>query len=597
MLYILFLVLAVLYNIRKFRKERDAVLNSIMEAKHSSHREMILGHYFYIFVFEGFLSFIVAHLITERARSIGIVELAIVYLTLLFAGFFFFQFFIRYIERHTNLELYQSFKVHLVKEMRVNFSLIFLPIVLYNIINWAFIDGIYQEWGRWWFVGLIFNIILVSVLTIVCSVVLMLRLIPNREITEPEYLEIINKRLAQINQPHIRVRWIETDIKNAFVVGLKLLRFSNQTMFIGKSLRDHLTLEEFDAIVCHELGHVANRHIQKRVIAILKNFLLTFFGCGALVFTNVLITYFWGDEIYLYGGDRWWSYCLFGLILSSYYLLFHTFRLQEFEADGYAVMVLGADLNAFKSGLEKLINREWMPAHLNKPVKKEKRNPYLESVLKIFCTHPDFSERISYLQFKMQNGLPYNYYVSKFQKVMQWLGRILDWKVSVPLTATLIVSFVWLYNNIKHGTETVNFITHSDSEKIMARDDLVPMINSRPGLASQTLMYYVVKKKDEKLIDHFISRGADKGKTLLYLAQTRNYELFLKYYSQYQDHLTDDEYFLILRKTATVNFTEGYRLLVNAKQFETLQPKYKENIVQIHESHTRAPASVKEVKE
>src|SRR5690606_15081662 len=111
-----------------------------------------------------------------------------------------------------------------------------------------------------------------------CSVILMLRLIPNREITEPEYLAIIDKRLQQIQMENMRVRWIETDIKNAFVVGLKLLRFSNQTMFIGRSLRKTLTIEEFDAVIAHEVAHIANRHIHKRVIELMKNFIVVFFG-------------------------------------------------------------------------------------------------------------------------------------------------------------------------------------------------------------------------------------------------------------------------------------------------------------------------------
>jgi Zn-dependent protease with chaperone function len=34
--------------------------------------------------------------------------------------------------------------------------------------------------------------------------------------------------------------------------------------------------------------------------------------------------------------------------------MFDTIRSHEFEADGYAVMVMGANLEAFKSALEKL---------------------------------------------------------------------------------------------------------------------------------------------------------------------------------------------------------------------------------------------------
>jgi hypothetical protein len=162
MLYILFLVLAIAYNIKKFRKERAAFLSSIIEATHTSHREMILSHYFYVFIFEGFLALIVAHLITERAMAIGILGLGIVYLCLVFLGFFLFQIFIRYVERHTNVELYNSFKNHLIKELRVNFAVIMMPILIYSLINWAFQDSVYNEWGSLWFIGLRFSLILFS---------------------------------------------------------------------------------------------------------------------------------------------------------------------------------------------------------------------------------------------------------------------------------------------------------------------------------------------------------------------------------------------------------------------------------------------------
>jgi hypothetical protein len=94
MLYLLFLLLAVGYNWRKFGKERYAFLSSLMHAQESSHREMILSHHFYIFIFETFISLIVAHIISERAFEIGILGLGLLYLALLVCGFFFYQYFI-----------------------------------------------------------------------------------------------------------------------------------------------------------------------------------------------------------------------------------------------------------------------------------------------------------------------------------------------------------------------------------------------------------------------------------------------------------------------------------------------------------------------
>jgi Zn-dependent protease with chaperone function len=600
MLYVLFTVLAIVYNLKKFRKERVAFLSSIVDAKNSSHREMILGHYFYVFIFEGFIALIVAHLISERSMAIGIPGFGLIYLCLIFLGFYLFQFFIRYVEKHTHLELYDSFKNHLIRELRVNFAVIMLPILIYSLINWAFLDNVYNEWGRLWFIGLLFNIIFVSVLTIVCSVVIMLRLIPNREITEREYLDIINKRLHQIGQPHMRIRWIESDIKNAFVVGLKLLRFSNQTMFIGRSLRTTLTLDEFDAVICHELGHVANRHIHKRVIDLIKNFLSVIVGGGLILFFMMSFSFlYWGEDAYLHSYGT--SFLMMALVMAwvffNYMLLFDTIRTHEYEADGYAVMKLGADFGSLKTALQKLSTSDELPDYLKSLTNKKKgRGRFSKWFFNAFSTHPDLEKRISFLEYKISSGLPFNYYVSTFQRVKRWLGHLFDWRIALPLTCSVLVTFFWAGLNFKSGSEAIVFIHNSSTDKIIQNEDLISKINSRPQLVGQTLMYFVVKKRDPKLIDHFVSHGADKGKTLMYISQFKDYQLFKKYYDRFQGDLSPDDYFLVLRKTAQVNFTEGYRLLVNAKRFETLNVDYKEDVSQLYKSNSRRPASVEKKK-
>lgn len=598
MLYFLFLILAIAYNLKKFRKERETFLASLIEAKHTSHRQMILGHHFYIFIFEGFISLIVAHLVTGRANSIGILGLATVYLGLVFFGFFIYQFFIRYIEKHTRLQLYSDFKNHLIKELRVNFAMIMVPILVYSLINWAFQDNIQEESGSLWFVKIILNIIFVSVLSIVCSVIIMLRLIPNREITEPEYLEIINKRLSQIQQTNIRIRWIETDIKNAFVVGLKLLRFSNQTMFIGRSLRTTLTLEEFDAVIAHELSHVANRHIHKRVIDLLKNFISVILGTAFFMFVIFgLSALYWGEDAFIHSGvTTFWcvGFCL-AWMFYNYSVLFDTIRSHEYEADGYAVIVLGASFTAFKSALEKLTTTEELPNYIKQRTNKnQKKNFVAKWLSKNFSTHPELSARVSFLEYKIASGLPFNYYVTAPQKLRNWLGYVLHWRVSLPLTTLFLCTVSWGAWNLRQGILAVRYVNTAPIEEIMKNETISKNINSRPHLIGQSLMYFIVLKKDDNLIDHFVSKGADKGKTLLYISQTKNYELFEKYYSRFQNQLTDDEYFVVLKRTAQVNFSDGYRLLVNARRFDDLNPTYKENVSRIFENNqTRWPASIK----
>jgi Zn-dependent protease with chaperone function len=598
MLYVLFFVLAIGYNLYKFRKERGAFLSSLIDARHSSHREMILGHHFYVFIFEVFLASIVAHLVTEKSSVIGILGLGTFYICLVFIGFYVYRFFIRYVERKTELELYEAFKNHLVKELRVNFAVIMLPILIYSLINWAFQDSVYEEWGSFWFFGLLFNIVLVSVLTIVCSVIIMLRLIPNREISEPEYLELINRRLEQIQQPHMRIRWIESDIKNAFVVGLKLLSFSNQTMFIGRALRTTLSFEEFDAVIAHELSHVANRHIHKRLIDLLRNFISVILGISVILLLLFAASFlYWGEDAYIHST----STTLLGVALCmswfifNYSILFDTIRSHEFEADGYAVMVLGAKLEAFKSAIQKLTTTDELPEYIRRKANLDrKKGPLSCWLAKNFSTHPDTKFRISFLEYKISHGLPFNHYISTPQKVRNALKHLLEWRFLIPLSSMLVLFIAWTIWNFNSGMELITFINQSPRDAIIRHPLIAQKINSKPQLVGQTLMYYVVKRRDEVLINHFIAKGAEKGKTLIYISQLKDFSLFKKYYELFQAEVSEDEYFLVLRKTAQVNFTDGYRLLVNAKRFEGLHPSYKEDVARLHSSKTRAPASILE---
>lgn len=601
MLYILFLVLAIFYNIRKFRKERSLILKSLIEAKSVSHREMILGHYFYIFIFEGFLAFIVAHLLTEKAVSIGIWGLGIIYLCLVFGGFYLYRFFIRYLEKITEINFYEPFKRHLIKEFRVNFALVLLPVMLYSLINWAFQDSIYSEWGSYWFVGLIINIIFVSVLMIICTVIIMLKLIPNREISEPEYLEIIDNKLQKLNRPEIRLRWIETDIKNAFIAGLKLGFFSNQTLFIGKSLRNILTIEEFDAVISHELGHVANKHTHKRILEILKNFISIIFGIMViLLFVLVTSFIFFGDEAYLYSrGTVFWCVLLSILwFILNYVVLFDTFRSHEFEADGFAVLELGANSNALKSALKKLSSNEDLPEILLDMTKSFQSKKSIGSwFTKIFSSHPEVETRIAVLENKVEKGLPFNYYISAYKRIKNLMSTFLHLKFMIPAFLFIIIFLGVGILKIKRGNQLVVFIESSDRNKIMINKEIISKINTRPLLVGNTLMFFIVQKRDPVLIDYFVSQGADKSKTLLYLGHLKDYELFKRYFIQWELELSHDDFFLILRKTAQNNFIEGYRLLVNAKQFENMSKDYKEDVSRLNQKNQmRSPASDKSLK-
>lgn len=597
MLYALFLVIAILYNVRKFSKERAVFLNSLVSATTHQHRDMILSHHFHIFIFEAFLGFIVSHLISQGAFVIGILGFGAVYLLMIGTGLLLYQYFLKFVEKDTGLVLRKSFNQHVIKEFRVSFALIMLPILLYSVLSWTFQNEASTEKGSMWLVEFLTNIIFVSVLTISCTVIIMLRLLPNREITEPEYLEVINRRLAQIGMPKMRIMWIETDIKNAFVVGLKLLRFSNQTMFIGKSLRTMLTIEEFDAVIAHELAHVANRHIHKRVIELLKNFISALVGFGLLMLLT--LTFF-----HLYFGEDMGLYqkpvaivcvltCMCWLFV-NYSFFFDIIRSHEYEADAFAVMKMGASFEAFKSALEKLTQPDEMPEYLKSRTKKPVKNPFTSWFTKIFTTHPELSERISSLERKIAFGLPFNHYVSTPQRIRKSVGVLFQWKVSVPLASIFTVSAIWATFQVREGSRLVTFVKEQSPQAILNNELLVKRINSKPFLVGKSLMHYVVQKQNPELIDHFLAKGADPGRTLIYLSETRNFDLFKVYYSDLVSGISEDEYYLILLRSADVNFTDGYRYLVNSPRFDHLSPDFKKELARNHKPNAqRQPASVR----
>ena len=363
-------------------------------------------------------------------------------------------------------------------------------------------------------------------------------------------------------------------------------------MFIGRSLRKTLTIEEFDAVIAHEVAHIANRHIHKRVIELMKNFIVVFFGITFLMLFVFGCSYlYWGEDTFVHSSSIsfWLASVTIFWIFFNYSLFFDTIRSHEFEADAFAVMELGASYEALHSALLKLTNTEELPEYLRRHKKKPK-NWVTVWITRNFSTHPSLEDRMGFLSHKMLSGLPFNYYVSTPQKIRQWLGRFVQWRITVPTITAMGVVFALGVISIKKGFEQIEFIHYASVEEIKARKDLVADINSKPLIVQQSLMYFIVKKNDPHLIDYFIEQGADKGKTLSYISMLKDYKLFETYYSRYESFLSDEEYYLLLMRTAHNNFTDGYRLLVNAKRFEELSPSYKHDISREHDQ-SRRPAS------
>ena len=108
-------------------------------------------------------------------------------------------------------------------------------------------------------------------------------------------------------------------------------------------------------------------------------------------------------------------------------------------------------------------------------------------------------------------------------------------------------------------------------------------------------MSFIVKKKDSQLIDYYLKNGADPGRAMIYLAETKDFNLFKQFYVNYAPKLSQDEYYLVLLRTAELNAVDSYRFLVNSNKFELLNPEYKTEVVDhMRVQHReRKPASEK----
>ncbi len=593
MIYVFFLLLTIFYRFTKYRFERKNFLRSLTEAHTRNHHELILGHYFYVITFEVFLSFIIAHLLTPKSSAIGMIGLGFIYIGLIFICFVFFKFFIGHLEKQIKLELYQSFKTHIISDLRLNLSLFLLPVLIFSLINFSITEDVVRDIDGFLFVDFLLSTVFVSVLTILCTAIVMLRLIPNREVTETDYLQIIQKRLLQINKPQMRVRWIESDVKNAFVVGLDLLFFRNHTLYIGRTLRDLLSFEEFDAVIAHELSHVVLRHVQRRLIGLMKNFIFIILGLLFIFLIFFVFTLFLQEGISSCLTNGMIFLCvvvsLFWFIF-NHYLLFQSYQFQEYEADGFAVLELGADADAFKSAIRKLSQKEQTSEYLKK-MDQLKENSFTRWLSTHFTTHPPLEKRISLIEKKIIYGQSFDDHSFETSKIKWSFQKYQDGKMIKVGLAFFCIFFISVFIYVKSGSEKVAFISTGNKADVLKRSDLVKAINSKPFLVGNTLMYYVVIRKEKNLINHFLNNGANKKRTLLYLSQLKDFHLFHFYYLQLEKSLSLEDYEAVCRKSAKINFTEGYELLIKSPKFYQLRSSDRLEVIGLRENVSRAPAS------
>lgn len=155
-------------------------------------------------------------------------------------------------------------------------------------------------------------------------------------------------RGAKLKQPRVYI--IESGVKSAgsaFLAGTKWgFGPFRQTLFISRSLVSLLTEKEMDAVIAHEVSHICLNHLRKRFT--LSSVLIvatTFIGVLFVVFSQVIS-----------GGGYFWIGPIVALsaFLFSFKLLGMQGQRQELEADLFAVLRLGVDVESFATALNKL---------------------------------------------------------------------------------------------------------------------------------------------------------------------------------------------------------------------------------------------------
>ena len=98
MTYVFFFLLAILYNVIKFSRNKDSFLESLKSANGDEERNHLIAHHFHVFMLEASLGMIAALLVGDEV-SLGIVALGFIYIAFIGFGLYLYQSFLKYLEK------------------------------------------------------------------------------------------------------------------------------------------------------------------------------------------------------------------------------------------------------------------------------------------------------------------------------------------------------------------------------------------------------------------------------------------------------------------------------------------------------------------
>ena len=226
---------------------------------------------------------------------------------------------------------------------------------------------------------------------------------------QPALYKMVNKLANRYEMPMPRVAVIDTPIPNAFATGRNP---KNALVAVTTGIQERLNERELQAVIGHELAHVANRDM--RVLAV-ANFLVTVTSfLMTMLFWNMLFGGMGGRRNNNGGGIMMVYLVTIIVYFIGQLLVLALTRYREYGADHTGAEISG-DPGALADALEKISGT------VNKIPDKDLRklqtaNAFLiipaalksEGSMNLFSTHPPLQERVKRLrelEQRMRYGL------------------------------------------------------------------------------------------------------------------------------------------------------------------------------------------------
>lgn len=216
---------------------------------------------------------------------------------------------------------------------------------------------------------------------------------------QPALYKMVNKLANRYEMPMPRVAVIDTPIPNAFATGRNP---KNALVAVTTGIQERLNERELQAVIGHELAHVANRDM--RVLAV-ANFLVTVTSfLMTMLFWNMLFGGMGGRRNNNGGGIMMIYLVTIIVYFIGQLLVLALTRYREYGADHTGAEISG-DPGALADALEKISGT------VNKIPDKDLRklqtaNAFLiipaalksEGSMNLFSTHPPLQERVKRLR-------------------------------------------------------------------------------------------------------------------------------------------------------------------------------------------------------